>query len=89
MGNNICKCPICNSSDLVLRYEASYIYSYVIDSDAPGLRNTEEFLSFQYDKREQKETRKYIECSSCRTQYPDDFLNGVLNQSNLKVSNKS
>lgn len=71
-------CPICSSKKLTLRYEASYVYSYVIDSDAPGLKNSEEFLSFLYDKREQKDTRTYVECNQCGTQYPYTLLNGVL-----------
>ena len=80
MQENKYKCPICNKSDMTLRYEASYVYSYVMDSDAPGLKNSEEFLSFLYDKREQKDTRTYIECNKCKTQYPYSFIHGVLCQ---------
>jgi hypothetical protein len=82
MEKNTYICPICKKSDLTLRYEASYIYSYVMDSDAPGLKNTEEFLSFLYDKREQKDTRTYIECNQCGTQYPYTLLSEVLEQHN-------
>lgn len=82
MENTTYKCPICSSSELTLRYEASYIYSYVIDSDAPGLKNSEEFLSFLYDRREQKDTRTYVECNQCKTQYPYTFLNEVLADGN-------
>jgi len=81
MNSNNYQCPICNCTDLTLRYEASYVYSYAIDSDAPGLKNTEEFLSFLYDKREQKDDRTYIECNSCGTQYPYHLLNKYLNRS--------
>lgn len=80
MENNNYICPVCSSNDLTLRYEASYVYSYVIDKDAPGLKNSEEFLSFLYDKREQKDSRTYIECNKCGTQYPYTFLNGVLEE---------
>lgn len=80
MENHSYRCPICNNKDLTLRYEASYVYSYVIDSDAPGLKNSEEFLSFLYDKREQKDTRTYIECNNCGTQYPHTFLKDILLQ---------
>lgn len=73
-------CPVCQNKDLTLRYEASYVYSYVMDADAPGLKNSEEFLSFLYDKREQKDTRTYIECNKCGTQYPYTLMNGVLKQ---------
>lgn len=82
MEHNDYKCPICNSRDLTLRYEAGYVYSYVIDSDAPGLKNSEEFLSFLYDKREQKDTRTFIECNCCKAQYPYTFLDGVLDKDN-------
>lgn len=75
-------CPICHKSDLTLRYEASYVYSYVMDDDVPGLKNSEEFLSFLYDKREQKNTRTYIECNQCGTQYPHTFIDGILNKNN-------
>ncbi len=78
MDNKVYRCPICSGSELTLRYEASYVYSYVVDSDAPGLKNTEEFLSFLYDRREQKDTRTYVECSRCGTQYPHTFLEGIL-----------
>lgn len=80
MQTNNYQCPICNSTNLTLQYEASYIYSYQLDSDAPGLKNSEEFLSFLYDKREQKDTRTYIECNNCKTQYPYQLLNKALNR---------
>jgi glutaredoxin len=89
MENTPYKCPICKSNELTLRYEASYIYSYVVDSDAPGLKNSEEFLSFLYDKREQKDTRTYVECNQCGTQYPYTFLNGVLAQENTMDKEKT
>ncbi|MDF2538607.1 MAG: hypothetical protein K0S76_1628 [Herbinix sp.] len=73
-------CPICNGDHLVLRHEASYVYSYMVDSDAPGKENTETFLSYLYDKREQKDSREYIECTKCGAQYPYSFINGVLEQ---------
>ena len=63
-------CPTCNSNKLSIKYEAKYVYSYMIDNDAPGLRNKEELLPFMYDKREQTQSRQYIECSVCGTQYP-------------------
>lgn len=78
MENRNYVCPICNSKDLVLRHEASYVYSYVIDSDVPGLQNTEEFLSYLYDKREQVASRNYVECKVCGTQYPYQLLNEAL-----------
>ncbi|NLK28189.1 MAG: hypothetical protein GX306_07590 [Clostridiales bacterium] len=78
-------CPVCNSNDLTLKHEASYVYSYLIDQDAPGLKNTDQFLSYLYDRREQKDSREYIECNQCGVQYPYTCLNGVLD----KHSNQS
>ena len=42
----------------------------MIDSDAPGHKNTEEFLPFLFDNRDQKESNQYIECNTCGTKYP-------------------
>jgi hypothetical protein len=52
-----------------MKYEATYVYSYFIDSDAPGLSNTEEFLPYMFDNREQKETKQYLECNTCGSVY--------------------
>lgn len=76
MENDQLTCPACNSSKLSAKYEAKYIYSYVLDSGAPGLKNNEEFLPFLYDKREQTEARQYIQCDVCSAQYPCFFTEG-------------
>lgn len=72
------QCLVCDSSDLTLRYEANYVYSYVIDSDAPGLHNTDEFLSYLYDNREQTDSKTYVMCNNCGTHYPYHLLNEKL-----------
>ena len=84
MEKRVYMCPICKGEELVLRHEASYVYSYVVDSDMPGLQNTEEFLSYLYDKREQTASRNYIECKACGTQYPYQLLNEALLQTEDK-----
>lgn len=66
-------CPNCNGNQFLMKYEASYVYSYVIDSDSPGLKNKDEFLPFLFDKREQKYIDQYIECNICHTKYPCYF----------------
>ena len=66
---NLLVCPICKSNTFLIKYEATYVYSYFIDSDAPGLRNTEEFLPFMFDNREQKETKQFLECNTCGSKY--------------------
>ena len=44
-------CPVCKSNGFLIKHEATYVYLYFIDSDAPGLKNTEEFFSFMFDKK--------------------------------------
>lgn len=66
----ILECPNCSGHNFQIKYEATYVYSYDIDSDAPGLKNTDEFLPFMFDRREQKDAHQYLECKSCQKQYP-------------------
>lgn len=80
MEDSKVKCPICNSNDLVLRREASYVYSYKLDSDKPGLKNSEVFLSYEYDKRENTNSREYVECNRCGTQFPYKVLCGIVGE---------
>lgn len=67
------KCPVCNSGSFVAKYEATYVYTYVLDTNAPGSKNEEEFLPFLFDNREQTHSRTYVECRSCGTRYPCSF----------------
>lgn len=73
-------CPICNANHFILKYQATYEYSYQIDENAPGANNTNELLPYMYDSREQKEANQYIECKSCGTNFPcyfDKWTEGV------------
>lgn len=74
MKANKYTCPVCKSNDLFFKHEASYIYSYVIDSDAPGLKNSEIFSPYLYDRREQTASSEYVECDRCKSRFPGDFL---------------
>lgn len=66
-------CPVCRRNRFVLKYEASHVYTYAVDSDAPGRRNTDEFLSFLYDGRELTKSDQYVECQACGTKFPCSF----------------
>jgi transcription elongation factor Elf1 len=66
-------CPACGGHKLIAKYEAKYIYSYIIDDNSPGTLNTDEFYPFLYDKREQTESKQYVECTGCGAQYPCTF----------------
>lgn len=70
MEDKLTKCPKCSKDPLVVKYEAKYVYSYIMDKDAPGLNNSSELLPFMFDKREQTEARQYVECSVCKAQFP-------------------
>lgn len=74
-SNIICK--VCNNRSFTAKYEATYVYSYTIDSDAPGHRNKDEFLPFLFDKRDKMEGKQYIECTVCGTKYPCTFNEGT------------
>lgn len=69
MSENRLLCPVCNNSNFLIKYEATYVYSYIIDSDAPGLRNKNEFLPFMFDNREQKDTKQFVECITCGSKF--------------------
>lgn len=66
-------CPLCKHHHLVVKYEASHVYSYLVDSDAPGSRNKDEFLSFLYDRRDLTHSEQYVECQACGAKFPCDF----------------
>ena len=74
-------CPVCKSKELYFKHEASYVYSYVLDSDAPGMKNDEIFSPFLYDRREQTGSIEYVECDNCKTRFQCDLLYGSLNES--------
>lgn len=79
--NELLVCPVCKNSNFLIKYEATYVYSYIIDSNAPGLRNTDEFLPFMFDNREQKDTKQYLECNTCGS-----IFNCYFNQLDKKIS---
>lgn len=80
MSSKHYSCPVCKSKDLYLKHEASYVYSYVLDSDAPGMKNTEIFSPFLYDRREQTKSSEYVECEKCKSRFQSDILYGSLNE---------
>lgn len=76
-------CPVCSNDNLILKYLATYEYSYQIDANAPGSNNTLELLPYMYDTREQKDAKQYIECQSCKASYPcyfDKWTEGITAQ---------
>lgn len=75
-------CPVCKSKDLYFKHEASYVYSYALDSDAPGIKNTDIFSPYLYDRRDQIKSREYIECDCCKSRFQSHLLNKILDTTN-------
>lgn len=85
-------CPVCKDTHLILKYEATYEYSYILDSNAPGLNNEKELLPYMYDSREQKDAKQYLECNTCKTRYPcyfDKWTDGITSQMIQKTLSSS
>ena len=63
-------CPICKSKEFEAKFEASYVYSYTIDSNTLESGNKEEFLPFLFDNRKQIDSKVYFECTNCHSRFP-------------------
>lgn len=71
-------CPSCNGENFLAKYEATYVYTYKIDTpNTKDLTNSSENLPFLFDKRDQSSSKQYIECQKCGAQYPCAFKLGV------------
>lgn len=66
-------CPSCGNHRLKLKYEVVFSYAYLLDEDAPGLKNGAVFYPYLYDERVQKFGEQYIECEACKKRYPCFF----------------
>lgn len=75
--NDKISCPKCGSDKFVAKFQASYVYSYKIDKDAPGSENNDEFLPFLFDNREIIDSKEYLECENCKARFPCDFNEGT------------
>lgn len=67
-------CPKCNSTYFTMKREATYLYSYKIDTPNTETRSKEsEGLSFLFDFREQLSDKEYLECEKCKARFPCDI----------------
>ena len=67
-------CPKCNSKNFEIKHEATYLYTYKIDTVNRNIDDKElENLPFLFDNREQTCFKEYIECNQCGTKYPCSF----------------
>lgn len=64
-------CPRCNNKNFEIKHEATYLYTYKIDSiNANTHDNESENLPFLFDNRQQTSFKEYIECNKCGIRYP-------------------
>lgn len=72
--NESLTCPKCNGKNFEIKHEATYLYTYKIDTVNGNINGEEsENLPFLFDNREQTCFKEYIECNQCGTQYPCSF----------------
>lgn len=67
-------CPKCNGTHFRIKREATYLYTYKLDTPSDEHRNAaDESLPFLFDNREKIDGKEYLECESCKAQYPCDL----------------
>jgi len=63
-------CPKCNGVAFEMKREATYLYTYKIDTPLTNeWSNEDEALPFLFDNREQLDSKEYIECKECGARY--------------------
>jgi len=70
-------CPECKGVDFEMRREATFLYTYKLDT--PLTNNwdeSEKGLPFLFDYRELLDSKEYLECMSCGTKYSHEFKEG-------------
>lgn len=83
------KCPKCGNSSFELLREATYLYTYEIDSleNEPWLTKTDAF-PFLFNNREQIKEEENLKCKKCSTTFPCS-LNKANNEMKLIIMQKA
>ena len=64
-------CPKCHSKNFEIKHQATYLYTYKIDTMNANADDIEsQNLPFLFDNREQTCFKEYIECNQCGIRYP-------------------
>jgi uncharacterized protein YbaR (Trm112 family) len=67
-------CPKCNGTHFKVKREATYLYTYKLDTPVNESGPIEaNALPFLFDYREQLGNKEYLECEECHSQYPCDL----------------
>jgi uncharacterized protein YbaR (Trm112 family) len=82
-------CPKCNGTEFTVKREATYLYSYKLNTPiSRELSDNEEALPFLFDNREQICDNEYLQCEKCGAQYPCD-LEGAREKVHLTILQKA
>lgn len=66
-------CPRCSGKHFSVKREATYLYTYKLETPDVENRTDAEALPFLFDNREQTGSREYLQCEQCGAQYPCDI----------------
>lgn len=88
-GNKSLKCPKCSNNSFELKREATYLYTYQIDSaEKEAWLNKTEVLPFLFDNREQIHEVESLICKKCSATFPCS-LNKNINEMKLIILQKA
>jgi hypothetical protein len=64
-------CTKCNGNHFTVKREATYLYSYNLDTPDSGKWSKDpEALPFLFDNRELMESHEYLQCEQCGAKFP-------------------
>jgi len=87
--NKSLTCPKCSGKDFNIKREATYLYTYKINSkNLEEISNRAESVPFLFDNREKETSNEYLECEKCGSKYPIS-VNDFSNQINLTILQKA
>ncbi len=69
-------CPKCNGTHFKVMREATYLYTYKLDTPETKSSQGEEPLPFLFDCREQLDNKEYLECEDCHSKFKYDLGKG-------------
>lgn len=64
-------CAKCNGTHFTVKREATYLYSYNLDTPESGQWSKDpEALPFLFDNRELVQSNEYLQCENCGARFP-------------------
>lgn len=87
--NNPLTCPNCNDNFFQIKREATYIYTYEVNSPkAESMTKNLEEVPYLFENREQLNEKEYLLCKNCGTKFPCS-LNKEKNNISLTILQKA